>query len=258
MAADGDEVADVKGAVRRRVWRLLDEQGVVHGQAEGRIPNFVGAQAAADRLAQHPAWRNAHVVKAVPDRAQLPVRARAIAEGKLVYMAVPMLAGDLPFYLLDPRTLPVAPEQAASREWAADHALQVGPDQMEPLDLVVCGSVAVNRDGVRIGKGAGYTDIEVGLLQEAGLLPVHAVIATTVHPLQVVDGSLPETRHDFSVDLVVTPDELIECGPGKRPSGILWEDLEPRTIDAIPWLAARSGQRSVPHKPPASGDPGLL
>lgn len=185
-------------------------------------------------------------MKAVPDRPQLPVRARALADGKVVYMAVPRLAADLPFYELDPRALPVAPDQAASREWAADNARQVGVEQMRSIDLVVCGSVAVNRHGARIGKGAGYTDIEVGLLQEARLLPAHAVIATTVHPLQILHESLPETDHDFRVDLIVTPDELIECGPSRRPAGIMWDDLDPGTVAAIPWLATRARQEHAP------------
>jgi len=82
---------------------------------------------------------------------------------------------------------------------------------MRPVDLVVCGSVAVNRDGVRIGKGAGYSDIEVAILCEAGLIGPQTTIVTTVHSLQVVEGPLPETEHDFGVDVIVTPEEIIEC-----------------------------------------------
>ena len=37
-------------------------------------------------------------------------------DGKLVYMAVPKLAEDPPFYELDPGRLPVPPGEAASRE----------------------------------------------------------------------------------------------------------------------------------------------
>lgn len=37
---------------------------------------------------------------------------------------------------------------------------------MRPVDIVVCGSVAVNRAGVRLGKGTGYSDIEAGLITD--------------------------------------------------------------------------------------------
>jgi len=73
------------------------------------------------------------------------------------------------------------------------------------------GRVAVNRRGTRLGKGAGYSDIEVALLQEAGLIGPSTVIVTTVHPLQVIDEVMPETEYDFSVDLIATPGEVIEC-----------------------------------------------
>ncbi|MET7470636.1 5-formyltetrahydrofolate cyclo-ligase [Micromonospora sp. NPDC005686] len=99
-------------------------------------------------------------------------------------------------------------------------------------------SVAVNRDGVRIGKGAGYSDIEVALLTEAGLVGPSTILATTVHSLQVVEGPLPESSHDFRVDLIVTPDEMIECRRTQRPAGIYWESLSVQKIDSIPALRA--------------------
>ena len=93
---------------------------------------------------------------------------------------------------------------------------------------------------LRLGKGAGYSDIEVALLQEAGLIGPDTVITTTVHPLQVIGEALPETEHDFSVDLIVTPDEVIACEPQRRPTGLYWNNLTPAKIAAIPVLAARA------------------
>lgn len=175
-----------------------------------------------------------------PDRAQQPVRERALRDGKLLYMAVPRLADDPPFFRLDPSHLTVPPAQAANRSIAAQVASRVGTDQMRPVDLVVCGSVAVNRQGTRLGKGAGYSDIEVALLQEAGLISPGTVIVTTVHQLQVLDEPLPETTHDFSVDLIVTPDEVAECGPQRRPAGLDWKHLTAVQIAAIPVLAKQA------------------
>lgn len=231
-----------KQAIRIRMWDLLERENVAEPGVHGYIPAFTGADVAADHLARHPAWLAAEFIKAVPDRAQQPVRERALRDGKLLYMAVPQLADDLPFYLLDPACLPVPAAEAASREGAARAARKIGVAQMRPVDLIVCGSVAVNRDGARLGKGVGYSDIEVALLREAGLIGPQTVIATTVHPLQVLREALPETQHDFSVDLIVTPDEVIECGPPRRPDGIYWEQLTDEKIAAIPVLAARAAE----------------
>ena len=232
-----------KQAIRTEIWDLLERECAVERGVHGYIPAFAGADAAADGLAYLPVWHTARVIKAVPDRAQQPVRERALRDGKLLYMAVPMLADDLPFYALDPARLTVPPPEAASRQTAARIAPKIALDQMRPIDMVVCGSVAVNRQGARLGKGAGYSDIEVALLQEARLIGPSTVIVTTVHPLQVIDAALPETGHDFSVDLIVTPDEVIECGPPRRPSGLYWEHLTENKIAAIPVLAARAAAR---------------
>jgi 5-formyltetrahydrofolate cyclo-ligase len=233
-------IDQAKQAIRERLWALLEQEQAVPPGVHGRIPAFFGAGLAADRLASLPVWQAAGVIKAVPDKAQEPVRRRALAEGKLLYMAVPMLAEDKPFYLLDPAELRVLADQAAARQVAAKVGQKVGVDEMQRVDLIVCGSVAVNRQGVRLGKGAGYSDIEVALLQEAGLIGSETTIVTTVHGLQVIDEELPETEHDFSVDLIVTPDEVIECGPPRRPSGLVWEHLSEEKVGAIPVLRVRT------------------
>ncbi len=233
---------DAKQAVRQQVWKALDDAGAVDPPgAAGHIPSFVGADEAARQLSQLEVWQEARVVKANPDRAQLPVREAALRDGKLVYMAVPAMANPRPFYQLDPAR--VGPEAADSKE-AARVAPIVAPDEMYPIDLVVCGTVAVNRSGARIGKGAGYSDIEVALLTEAGLVGPQTIIVTTVHQLQVIDEDIPETEHDFSVDFIVTPEAVIECQPPRRPAGIIWEHLSQEKIDAIPALA-RHHRRST-------------
>ncbi|MZE80330.1 5-formyltetrahydrofolate cyclo-ligase [Streptomyces xinghaiensis] len=243
-----------KQRVRRQVWDDLTSAGAVHdASVYGRIPDFKGAEEAAARLASLPQWRAARVVKAVPDRAQLSVRARALAEGRTVYMAVPKLATPRPFYLLDPARLSVPPVEAAASRTAAAVAPTVEVDEMRPVDLVVLGSVAVNREGVRIGKGAGYSDLEFALLTEAGLITGETVVVTTVHSLQVVDGPIPAGEHDAGVDLIVTPDDVISCSAPHRPAGLLWDRLPPEKIAAIPALAARratlGGAREMPGLP---------
>src|SRR5690606_15142539 len=109
-------IDQAKEAVRDQVWRLLEREGAVPEGSYGKIPGFYGAEATADRLAELDVWKQARTVKANPDWAQLPVRIRALKDGKLLYMAVPRMASLQPFFLLDPASLDVPPEQAAEKK----------------------------------------------------------------------------------------------------------------------------------------------
>jgi 5-formyltetrahydrofolate cyclo-ligase len=62
------------------------------------------------------------------------------------------------------------------------------------------------------------------------------VIATTVHELQLLDEDLPETEHDFRVDVIVTPTATVRARRRRRPPGVLWEHLDAEKRAAIPVL----------------------
>jgi 5-formyltetrahydrofolate cyclo-ligase len=242
------EVLAAKAALRQEVWSEMSAARVARFPgAAGRIPNFTGAEAAAERLRATEVWQATSTVKANPDSAQLPVRQRALEDGKTVYMAVPRLAEPEPFFALDPAHLSEPPRQAASIRGASRSARRVTLAELSPVDLVVMGSVAVGEDGARLGKGGGFADLEFALATAAGLIGQHTVLVTTVHELQVrAAGMIPLTGHDVPVDLVVTPERIIDCRPlhGPRaPAGIRWEDLTEEKIAAIPLLAARREQR---------------
>jgi len=112
------EPAD-KAAIRDRVWAALEQARVVPVGVYGHIPDFTGSERAARRLAELAQWRQARTVKANPDRAQQPVRALALAAGKLLFMAVPRLAEPHPFLWLDLAALGEEPERYADRSAAA-------------------------------------------------------------------------------------------------------------------------------------------
>src|SRR5881227_3319123 len=228
-----------KDEVREEIWRGMDREGVARFPgAEGRIPNFAGAKQAAERLSRHPHWVRAETIKANPDSPQTHARRLALAQGKCVVMAVPRLRDEHPFRLLDPRKLSDdALREAATIKGALRHGRVIDLEEVPELDFVLTGSVAVNLDGARIGKGGGYSDLEYALLSEAGKVDRHTVIATTVHPIQILRENLFVTAHDIPVDLVATPRAVIEVdGEFPRPRGILWDHLQPPQIREVPVL----------------------
>jgi 5-formyltetrahydrofolate cyclo-ligase len=234
------EVLAAKAQLRDEVWGALRAAKVARFPgADGRIPNFVGAEAAAESLRGLPAWERAATVKANPDAPQWPVRQRALEDGKILYMAVPRLAEAKPFFLLDPTRLAESPRQASSIKGASRSAVTVDVSDLEPVKLVVAGSVAVGEDGARLGKGGGFSDLELAVAAEAGLIDPSTVVVTTVHDLQVRPaGEIPTTGHDIHVDLVVTPERLHECPRprGYEPPRLRWRELTTEKIAAIPLL----------------------
>jgi 5-formyltetrahydrofolate cyclo-ligase len=231
------DIQTEKKILREKIWRRLTEAGVARFPgAFGRIPNFVGAERAADLMAQREEFQKARFLKANPDSPQFPLRVLALQQGKTIFMAVPKLKSPKPFLRLDPQRLKVHPMRAATIKGSFKYGEPVSPEEMPPIELVITGCVAVTREGHRLGKGGGYSELELAVLKEYGLLSDEVPIVTTVHPLQIV-SHLPLEDHDFTVDLVATPEEVFRCsGQRRRPRGILWEKLSEEKMDSIPIL----------------------
>jgi len=240
------DVDDAKQELREAVWARLQEAGVARFPgARGRIPNFTGAEAAADRLRSTQVWRDAATVKSNPDSPQWPVRQRALEDGRVVFMAVPRLREERPFLRLDPDRLEVAPRTAASIKGSSQHGIPTAVEELTPVDLVIVGSVAVDRSGARLGKGGGFADLEFALASDAGLIGPHTTVVTTVHARQVLDdGCIPMTAHDVPLDMIITPGEIIDCvRTHTRPAGVLWDHLPQGKVDEIPLLRRLAAER---------------
>jgi len=234
-----------KDDIRSQVWSLLTTRRVARFPgAAGRIPNFVGAEAAARTLAALPEWQAARVIKSNPDAPQLPVRSLALRQGKLLFMAVPRLREEQCFLELDPRRLAGRERQAAAIKSASSMGRPISPRAMPRVDLIVAGSVAVRRDGARLGKGGGFSDLEWALLTELGLVGAWTTVVTTVHPLQIIRAAIPMLAHDTPLDYLVTPSRAIACRRRySRPAGIVWDELTTEKIAEVPLLARLARER---------------
>ncbi|OVE84851.1 5-formyltetrahydrofolate cyclo-ligase [Natronolimnobius baerhuensis] len=227
-----------KQHLREQLWDDLEDSGEARFPfpPHGRIPNFAGADAAAERLAETTAWERADVIKANPDAPQLPVRRAALRAGKTVYMAVPRLRDEQCFLRLDPAEIDDI-DHATTVGGSAEVGVPVHPDAVDPIDLIVAGSVVVTPAGGRIGKGEGYSDLEYAILSEFDLVDDETVTVTTVHEMQVTDATLSFSPHDVFMDLIVTPERVLETTPdADRPAGIDWDELGDDQRAEIPIL----------------------
>lgn len=230
-----------KDELRAEIWALLQQQGVAVGDPCGHIPNFVGTQQAAERLAALPIWQDACAIKCNPDSPQIPVRLRALQDGKRLYMAVPRLTDTRCFVELtreDLQQRQISLEDAAIARKALNYGRLVSFEEMQTIDLVMVGCVAVTHNGGRTGKGAGFADLELAMLKEFGLVQPDTPIVTTVHPLQMVgQGRLPMQAHDWALNWIITPEAVIETHTTyPRPTGLDWDTIRSEQYTQIPIL----------------------
>lgn len=228
-----------KKEIRKEVWGKLKESGIGRFPIFDRIPNFLGSERAANRLAGLGIWKNAKVIKVNPDSPQRPVRERALSEGKKVIMPTPRIKEG--FLVLDPNRINrMRCAEASTIRGAFRWGKIMSPERLPNIDLIVIGSVAVNLAGYRLGKGEGYAELEWAILYEEGKVGQETPIVTTIHDLQIVNYEFESKPYDLVVDYIVTPTKIIKVRrKTKRPEGIYWKLLSKRKLNEIPILKER-------------------
>jgi len=226
-----------KEDIRRKIWVLMEELSISRFPKPifGRVPIFVGAEKAAQKLMEQDEFKKAETVKVNPDSPQSKVRLEVLSAGKMLLMPTPRLKKD--FILLDPRKIPRKSNVVASTiKGSFKYGKFCHLKELPQVDLIVAGSVAVSKDGVRIGKGGGYSEIEYGILREIDAVREETPIFTTVHDVQIVDD-VPKEPHDLTVDAIITPTKIIRVKRRhKQPEGIFWEKITQNHLREIPIL----------------------
>lgn len=234
-----------KSAIRNRIWTHLEKEDIARFPRPvfHRIPNFAGADIAGRRVASLKDFEEAKTVKVNPDAPQRQVRFEVLSHGKTLLMPTPRLRNG--FILLDENVPKDRLRLASSMHGALVLGKKLALDRLPSIDLAVVGSVAVTRDGARIGKGEGYSEMEYGILRELGLVGGSTPIATTVHDSQIVE-SIPLEDHDISVDYVVTPTQTLATKWSRpRPNGIIWSMITPDMMQRMPILKELKERRHV-------------
>ncbi len=224
-----------KEEARQAVWdeMVSEKVALFPFPPHGRIPNFKGAEPAAKRLFEIPALQKAKRIKVNPDSPQRYVRELALQKGMEVYMPMPRLRAG--FNKLDPKRIPSdrhseAAKLSKSKKWSVEVKLS----DLLQIDFIITGSVAVTCTGRRCGKGEGYGDLEYAILRELGQSPLP--VATTVHPIQIVDN-FPLEPNDVPLSWIVTPFDTIWIEePPPPPTGIDWKKLTDEDLNEMPVL----------------------
>ncbi|WP_299088690.1 5-formyltetrahydrofolate cyclo-ligase [uncultured Metabacillus sp.] len=225
-----------KQTIRERTWRFLEENklGRFPFPLKNRIPNFKGAEKASQFVTSMPEYKRAKVIKVNPDAPQLPIRAQILRDGKILLVPTPRLKAG--FILVEPDWVPSGEERrAASLSHIKSYGKEIPLSEMPQIDLFVVGSVALNRDGRRVGKGEGFADREYAIIRELG--NPDAPVIGTIHSTQLTNEDIPKDPYDLTLDWIATETELIQTNtPYKKPEGIQWELVTEKEKEEMPVL----------------------
>ncbi|MBI4813381.1 MAG: 5-formyltetrahydrofolate cyclo-ligase [Methanobacterium sp.] len=195
-----------KEKLRKMIWGVLEDNDLLRTSKScfGRIPDFEGAYKAALRLRNTLEWENSETVFSSPDSSLKDLRENVLLDSKVLVMATPKLKNG--YILLDPVKVSGNEKKASTIEGAFKLGEMI--INFPRIDLVVEGSLGVDLDGNRLGKGRGFADQEIAFLSREGIIGGKTPLCSLVHPLQIVKH-VPTEEHDERINMVVTPEMVI-------------------------------------------------
>jgi 5-formyltetrahydrofolate cyclo-ligase len=232
-----------KAQLRREVWAELRKvarpDSRLHWDFSEFVPDFEGSAACAEAIGQMPRYRESELIFVAPDNSLAPVRAQAVADGKILLVATHALVRG--FTLLEPDAVPEDHvDFAATLDGLERYGRPVTLDAiraMGAIDLLVTGVSVVTEKGVRWGKGHGFFDLEWAMFCDVGAVSEETPVVAVGHDCQVVAADLEPSVVDTIVDVIVTPTRVLEIEPVyEKPAGILWEFISPELRQQIPPL----------------------
>jgi 5-formyltetrahydrofolate cyclo-ligase len=102
---------------------------------------------------------------------------------------------------------PGAADLVPGRLGLSEPPVDLGADAIATAELVICPALAVDRHGVRLGRGGGSYDRALARVSPG--TPTWAV----VHDSEILD-SLPADPHDQPVRAALTPTRLVQLSAG--------------------------------------------
>lgn len=236
--------------MRREVWKQLRKVAYPDSRFAwdfgSYIPDHEGSEEVAERILGLAERRELDRFLTTPDNNLNAFRERMIEEERAFVMPTyGILRG---FVRLQPKQVPAGKADFAStldgmNRFATPVPLDRLAEDHPGFDCLVTGASFITRDGLRMGKGHGYFDLEWAMLREVGLVDESTLVLAAGHEVQVVAprdelGSIADS-HDTIVDYIVTPENLYEVeDPPPKPEGIFWERLSRKRVEKIPPLKA--------------------
>ncbi|OXU26478.1 hypothetical protein TSAR_009241 [Trichomalopsis sarcophagae] len=239
--AEAPAVLKTKQDFRKKVWCHMAEKRLSNSFRSlcSRTPFFKRATEATKRLCELEELKNSKLLMISPDKfvILLPLK-----KEKEILIPTPRLFNGLFSHIKNAAGLP---EEESKNVITRNNIRQIeSPVNFDTttdlkVDMLILGSVCVNRAGYRIGDGAGFADLEYAILSKMKAVNEKTKVVTLVHDCQILDD-LPNELfepHDVPVDIIITPTQTIFVNPRlPKPTEIIWPAISKRRLAGMPVL----------------------
>lgn len=178
-----------KEEVRKYIYNLLIGEKVCLFPCKGHIPNFVGVEESIRNIFELDEFKKSKRIFISPDTPQRKILDYIDLNEREIYIASPRLRNGM---------LRIKNKGKNLKE------ILINSEKVNIpfVDIAIIGSVAVDLNGNRIGKGGGYGDREISMLKS---INKDLIVITNVHELQILnDLSYLMKDYDQKVDIIVT------------------------------------------------------
>ncbi|XP_001607418.1 methenyltetrahydrofolate synthase domain-containing protein [Nasonia vitripennis] len=239
--AEAPAVLKTKQDFRKKVWCHMAEKRLSNSFRSlcSRTPFFKRATEATKRLCELEELKKSKLLMISPDKfvILLPLK-----KEKEILIPTPRLFNGLFSHIKNAAGLP---EEESKNVITRNNIKQIeSPVNFDTttdlkVDMLILGSVCVNRAGYRIGDGAGFADLEYAILSKMKAVNEKTTVVTLVHDCQILDD-LPNELfepHDVPVDIIITPTQTIFVNPRlPKPTEIIWPAISKRRLAGMPVL----------------------
>lgn len=237
----------IRDETRERVWSDLREVARPDSRFGWDFSSFIadyeGSDQGATRLLTRGENQGYEHWFVTPDNNLDPLRERLVERG--VPFVMPTYGIRRGFLRLEPDDVPEGQAAFAGtldgmNRFASRIELETMERTLAPLDCMITGASFVTEDGLRMGKGHGFFDLEWAMMREVGLADETTDVVAVVHDAQVLDditGQSLAADHDTIVDAIVTPTQTISIDEApSKPAGIRWPLLDRDRVEGMPPL----------------------
>ncbi len=188
----------------------------------------------AETLRKQPEYRQSKTLFVSPSPQLHQIRINALLDGKILVMPGPAIKKG--FYRFAPYKISFKDlAHATSLKGIELFGKLLDSKSMQELhvDLALTDCLAVDSSGGRLGQGAGFFDLSMGLLTERGGVDGQTIFGAVGVQEQRVDEDLPQESWDVKMNFFLHEEGATPMFVGGQSPSISWDDLEKKRVRKI-------------------------